>query len=37
MVGVFQRAVAGATCYAGRRSEVAHAADQILQLVGGVS
>ena len=33
MVGVFQRAVAGAVCYAGQRSETAHAADEILQLV----
>jgi hypothetical protein len=35
MVGLFQRAVAGATCYAGHRSEAAHAVDQILQLVDG--
>ncbi|QNI33675.1 hypothetical protein H7849_07035 [Alloacidobacterium dinghuense] len=36
MIGVFQRAVAGAACYAGRRSEVADAADHVLQLTGGV-
>jgi len=35
MVGVFQCAVAEATCYTGSRSEAAHAADQILQLVEG--
>ena len=34
MVGVFQRAVAGATCYAGRRTEAAEAVGQILRLIG---
>ena len=33
MVGVFQRAVAGAACYAGRRPEAAHAVNEILKLV----
>jgi hypothetical protein len=33
MVGVFQRAVAGATCYTGRRPEAAHAVEQILRLI----
>jgi len=33
MVGTFQRAVAGATCYAGRRTEAADAADHILHLI----
>jgi len=33
MVGIFERAVAGATCYTGHRTEAAHAADQILRLV----
>jgi hypothetical protein len=37
MLGAFQRAVAGATCYAGRRSEAVNAADQILRLVRGLS
>ena len=37
MVGAFQRAVAGASCYAGCRSEAVHAANQILQLVHGLS
>jgi hypothetical protein len=37
MVGAFQRAVAGASCYAGCRSEAVHAADQILQLVHSLS
>jgi hypothetical protein len=35
MVRVFERAVAGATCYAGRRNEAADAADRILRLVDG--
>ncbi|WP_433967059.1 hypothetical protein [Tunturiibacter gelidiferens] len=35
LVEVFQRVVAGATCYAGRRSEATHAVDQILRLVSG--
>jgi hypothetical protein len=34
MVGVFQQAVAGASCYTGHRAEAAHAVDEILQLVG---
>jgi len=34
MLGTFRRAVAGATCYAGRRPEAAHAVDHILQLIG---
>jgi hypothetical protein len=34
MVAVFQRAVAGAKCYAGRRSEADEAVNRILQLVG---
>lgn len=34
MMGVFQRAVAGATCYAGRRTEAAEAVGQILRLIG---
>lgn len=34
LVGIFQRAVAGAACYAGRRSDAADAVDQILQLIG---
>jgi len=34
MVEVFQRAVAGAACYTGSRTEASHAADQILRLVG---
>ena len=34
MVGAFQRAVAGATCYAGRRTEAKDAADEIFRLVG---
>jgi hypothetical protein len=37
MVAAFQRAVAGATCYAGCRTEAVHAADQILQLVRSLS
>lgn len=37
MVGAFQRAVAGAACYAGCRSEAVQAADQIIQLVRGLS
>jgi hypothetical protein len=37
MVSVFQRAVAGASCYAGHRSEAVHAADQIMRLVGSPS
>jgi len=34
LAGVFQRAVAGANCYAGHRSEASQAVDQILQLMG---
>ena len=34
LVGIFQRAVAGAACYAGRRSDAADAVDQIFQLIG---
>ena len=34
MVGAFQRAVAGATCYTGRRTEAKDAAGEILRLVG---
>lgn len=34
MVGVFQRAVAGATCYAGRRTDAPEAVGQILRLIG---
>jgi hypothetical protein len=37
MVRTFQRAVAGATCYSGRRSEAVEAADEILRLVGSPS
>jgi hypothetical protein len=37
MVGSFQRAVAGATCYAGRRTEAKDAADEIFRLVGNPS
>jgi hypothetical protein len=36
MVRVFERAVTGAICYAGRRNEAADAVDQILQLVDRV-
>jgi hypothetical protein len=34
MVGAFQHAVAGARCYAGRRTDAVDAAGQILELVG---
>ena len=34
MVDIFKRAVSGAICYGGQRSEAADAADQIMQLVG---
>lgn len=34
LVEVFQRAVAGASCFSGQRGEVAPAVDHILQLVG---
>ena len=34
MVAVFQRAVAGATCYVGRRPDAREAVSQILQLIG---
>jgi hypothetical protein len=37
MVGVFQRAVAGANCYVGQRNEAAQAVDQILQLVASAA
>jgi len=37
LVGVFRRAVAGATCYGGYRAGAVDAAGQILQLVGGSS
>jgi hypothetical protein len=33
MLGAFQRAVAGATCYVGRRADVDDAVDEILRLV----
>jgi hypothetical protein len=33
MLGWFQRAVAGAACYTGRRAEAAQAADEILRLI----
>jgi len=33
LVGVFQRAVAEAACYTGRRTEAVHAADEILRMV----
>ena len=33
MIEMFQRAVAGAACYAGRRPHAAHAVNEILQLV----
>jgi hypothetical protein len=34
MVGAFQNAVAGASCYAGSRADAVHAVDRILQLIG---
>jgi hypothetical protein len=34
MVGTFQRAIAGATCYVGSRAEAVEAASEILRLVG---
>lgn len=37
MVAAFQRAVAGATCYAGRRTEARDAAEEIFRLVGNPS
>lgn len=37
MVGAFQRAVAGAVCYAGHRGDAVHAAGQILQLISNPS
>ena len=37
LVGVFRHAVAGATCYSGRRTETADAADQILRLIGSLA
>lgn len=37
MVGVFQRAVAGAACYAGRRPEAAAAVGEILRLISGAA
>lgn len=37
MLAAFQRAVAGASCYAGCRSEAVFAADQILQLMRSLS
>jgi len=37
MVSAFQRAVMGATCYAGRRADATHAVSQILRLVGSQS
>jgi hypothetical protein len=37
IVGSFQRAVAGATCYTGRRTEAKDAADEIFRLVGNPS
>lgn len=33
LVGMLQRAVAGAACYAGRRNDAANAVDQILRLI----
>ena len=35
LVELFERAVAGATCYAGQRAEAGPAVDQILRLIGG--
>jgi hypothetical protein len=37
LVEIFERAVAGAACYAGRRPDAAHAVDQILRLVSGAA
>lgn len=37
MVGAFERAVAGATCYAGSRADAADAAGQILRLADSLS
>jgi hypothetical protein len=37
LVGIFQRAVAGAVCYKGQRSEVSDSVEEILRLVGGDS
>jgi len=37
MVGAFQRAVAGAACYAGQRADFVYAAGQILQLISNPS
>jgi hypothetical protein len=37
LVGVFRRAVTGATCLSGHRAEAVEAASRILQLVGGCS
>jgi hypothetical protein len=34
MVGVFQRAVAAANCFAGQRNEAAEAAAKIMELIG---
>lgn len=36
LVALFQRAVAGATCYSGRRAEAGPAVDEILRLLGGI-
>jgi hypothetical protein len=36
MVRVFERAVTGATCFAGRRNEAADAVDQILRLISSL-
>jgi hypothetical protein len=33
LVDIFRRAIAGASCYVGRRNEATHAVDQILRLI----
>lgn len=35
MVGTFQRAVAGASCFAGQRNEASEAVTKIIELIGG--
>jgi hypothetical protein len=37
LIEMFQRAVAGATCYAGRRAEAADAATEIMRLTGNLA
>jgi hypothetical protein len=37
LVDVFQRAIAGAVCYTGHRSEAAHAVDEILRLINSLN